>query len=456
MSDHSVSTYRARGIVFASKGLAASRRGTAIAPAPEEDLVFRGGRMLPDMSYKIFYVGDVWATSPLSDFRRQLDFALAAAMSDPALNDIVGQYFAGSPILTTALPSAVLNVPVQDVVNKDDVQGFVKQLFTSGDLSDIDFPNCAVNFVLPPGAVLSSDGGGEAHAQRALPKPGTPEAEDEAIIIAFRRHTLLPLDDCLYAAAAHDPASDALVAALMPAASRYQPIAGCRRGQAPKEKVQDLPDRLLPHRPRRGPDRRRQALPLCRHRPHKQIRLRAVRKKTGRTSASAFLEALIEAVPYKIHTVLTDNGIQFTFPPRYADGPTARYVTHMFDMRCQENGIEHRLTKIKHPWTNGQVERMNRTIKEATVKRYHYDRHHQLETHLADFINAYNYGRRLKTLNGLTPYEYICNVWTSQARTIHTQSAPANAGTKHLASCFDLTAAQLQCAEQAGCGRNVP
>jgi hypothetical protein len=39
----------------------------------------------------------------------------------------------------------------------------------------------------------------------------------------------------------------------------------------------------------------------------------------------------------------------------------------MFDMLYQENGIEHRLTKIKHPWTNGQVERMNRTIKEATV-----------------------------------------------------------------------------------------
>ena len=81
-----------------------------------------------------------------------------------------------------------------------------------------------------------------------------------------------------------------------------------------------------------------------------------------------------------------------------ADGPTARYATHMFDMRCRENGIEHRLTKIKHPWTNGQVERMNRTIKEATVQRYHYDRHDQLETHLADFINAYNYARRLKTL----------------------------------------------------------
>ena len=57
---------------------------------------------------------------------------------------------------------------------------------------------------------------------------------------------------------------------------------------------------------------------------------------------------------------------------------------------------------------------MNRTIKEATVQRYHYDRHDQLEAHLADFINAYNYARRLKTLKGLTPYEYICKCWTSQ------------------------------------------
>lgn len=117
-------------------------------------------------------------------------------------------------------------------------------------------------------------------------------------------------------------------------------------------------------------------------------------KKAERTSASAFLEALIAAVPYKIHTVLTDNGIQFAFPPRYANGPTARYTIHMFDMRCRENGIEHRLTKIKHPWTNGQVERMDRTI--------------------ADFISAYNYARRLKILKGLAPYEYICKCWTSQ------------------------------------------
>ena len=134
----------------------------------------------------------------------------------------------------------------------------------------------------------------------------------------------------------------------------------------------------------------------------------------NRVTASAFLTALVKAVPYKIHTVLTDNGIQFRLPPRYAGGPTARYLTHMFAMRCRENGIEHRCTKINHPWTNGQVERMNRTIKEATVQRYHYDSHAQLKQHLDGFVDAYNFGRRLKTLKGLTPYEFICKAWTSQ------------------------------------------
>jgi Integrase core domain len=52
---------------------------------------------------------------------------------------------------------------------------------------------------------------------------------------------------------------------------------------------------------------------------------------------------------------------------------------------------------------NGQVERMNRTIKEATVQRYHHDDHEQLRRHLEQFVSAHNFGRQLKTLNGLTP-----------------------------------------------------
>jgi len=83
-------------------------------------------------------------------------------------------------------------------------------------------------------------------------------------------------------------------------------------------------------------------------------------------------------------------------------------------MICEANGIEHRLTKPNHPWSNGHVERMNRTIKEATVKRFHHDSHDQLRTHLADFLATYNFARKLKTLSSLTPYESLCKVWTSE------------------------------------------
>jgi hypothetical protein len=40
---------------------------------------------------------------------------------------------------------------------------------------------------------------------------------------------------------------------------------------------------------------------------------------------------------------------------------------------------------------------MNRTIKDATVKRYFYETHDQLRDHLRDFVDAYNFARRLKT-----------------------------------------------------------
>ena len=57
---------------------------------------------------------------------------------------------------------------------------------------------------------------------------------------------------------------------------------------------------------------------------------------------------------------------------------------------------------------------MNRTTKEGTVKRFHNENHDQLRTHLTDFRAAYIFARRLKTLNRLTPYEYICKIWTSE------------------------------------------
>jgi transposase InsO family protein len=63
-----------------------------------------------------------------------------------------------------------------------------------------------------------------------------------------------------------------------------------------------------------------------------------------RLEAAQFLRDLLQAPPYRIHAVLTDNGIQFT--TRALD---ARAFAHIFDRVCRENGIEHRLTKVRHP-----------------------------------------------------------------------------------------------------------
>lgn len=34
----------------------------------------------------------------------------------------------------------------------------------------------------------------------------------------------------------------------------------------------------------------------------------------------------------------------------------------------------------------------------------------QLKARLHSFVMAYNFAKRLKTLKGLTPYEYICKI----------------------------------------------
>jgi len=59
---------------------------------------------------------------------------------------------------------------------------------------------------------------------------------------------------------------------------------------------------------------------------------------------------------------------------------------------------------------------MNRTLKEATVKRYHYSSHDQLREHLQTFVDAYNFAKRLKTLQGLTVFEYVNKYWTEKPK----------------------------------------
>jgi transposase InsO family protein len=247
--------------------------------------------------------------------------------------------------------------------------------------------------------------------------------EEEAIVVAFRRHTLLPLDDCLYA-----------LQATIPQLTRSS-LHRCLQ----RHDISRLPDveRATPAR------RKFKAYPLGYfhidiaevHTAQGKLYLLVaidrttkfafveLHEKATRRVAGDFLRALLKAVPYKVHTVLTDSGTHFTSPGnigsaaadiRRAMDRGERFLAHAFEYACAQNHIDHRLTKPRHPWTNGQVERMNRTIKDATVKRFHYEAHDQLRSHLTDFINAYNFGRRLKTLKGLTPYEAICKSWTTE------------------------------------------
>jgi transposase InsO family protein len=233
--------------------------------------------------------------------------------------------------------------------------------------------------------------------------------QEEALIVAFRKHTLLPLDDCLYVlqetiphltrSALHRCLQRHGISRLPETAN--QPSKKKRFKQYPIgyfhldiTEVQTQEGKLY--------------LYVAIDRTSK-FAFAELHERMTRAIAAEFLRHLIAAVPYQIHTILTDNGIQFA--NRRTD---RRAFPLLFDRICAQHGIQHRLTKPYHPWTNGQVERMNRTLKEATVHRYYYTTHQQLRDHLATFLMAYNFAKRLKTLKGLSPYEFIYQQWQEQ------------------------------------------
>ena len=233
--------------------------------------------------------------------------------------------------------------------------------------------------------------------------------EEEAIVVAFRRHTLLPLDDCLDGL---QPTIPHLTRSSLHRCLERHGISRLPEVTGDKPRKQRFASYPIGHfhldlaEVQTGEGKLRLFVAIDRT---SKLAFARLVESAGKMEAARFLRELIEAVPYRIHTVLTDNGVQFT--PRKQDVWDSR---HIFDRVCDEHGIEHRLTRVNHPWTNGQVERMNRTLKDATVKRYHYDSHDQLRAHLQLFVDAYNHARRLKTLRGLTPYEFICQAWTKE------------------------------------------
>jgi len=237
---------------------------------------------------------------------------------------------------------------------------------------------------------------------------------EEAMVIEFRPRTLLPLDDVL----------------------------GCLRDSIPKLTRSSLHRCLERHGISRLPDNPDKAskrgkfaqtaigyvhidireLRLVQGRLNMFLAIDRVPKFTyvefrndvGKINGAEFLLGVVEAFPYAIHTVLTDNGMAFADLPKNRNGPTRRYLdAHIFDRVCAENGIEHKLTKPYHPWTNGQAECMNRTVKEATIKAFHYPDLESLKARVMAFVSADNFAKHLKALWWKTPFEAICHAWTT-------------------------------------------
>lgn len=135
-------------------------------------------------------------------------------------------------------------------------------------------------------------------------------------------------------------------------------------------------------------------------------------------NAVTFLKNFIADCPFKIHTVLTDNRAQFTYA-LLAEHLRPKNKIHPFDAACEAGGIRHRLTQFKHPWTNGQVEVMNKLIKANTTKKYHYDSVDALKKHMMAFLLVYNFQRKLKALNFITPYDKVIETWKSSPQLFH-------------------------------------
>src|SRR5215204_255049 len=174
--------------------------------------------------------------------------------------------------------------------------------------------------------------------------------EEEAVCVAFRRHTLLPLEDCLYALQATIPH--------LTRSSLHRLFQ--RHGISPLPQTEGEPKKRFASYPigtfhidiaevRTEEGKLRLFVAIDRTSKFAFVHLV---ESAGKMEAAQFLRNLIEAVPYRIHTALTDNGVQFT--PCQQD---LWDIGHIFDRVCDEHGIEHRLTKVNHPWTTDVIDK---------------------------------------------------------------------------------------------------
>jgi hypothetical protein len=184
------------------------------------------------------------------------------------------------------------------------------------------------------------------------PRSTVLSAEEEAVVVAFRRHTLLPLDDCLYAL---QPTIPRLTRSSLHRCLRRHAISRLPQveGEASaKRKFKAYPIGYF-HidigEVRTAQGKLYLIVAIDRTSKFAFVELH---EKVVRQTAGDFLRRLIEAVPYKVHIVLTDNGTHFTTSGNTSSAtPDIKEAldagepvwAHAFEYACAQNEIDHRL-----------------------------------------------------------------------------------------------------------------
>ena len=113
--------------------------------------------------------------------------------------------------------------------------------------------------------------------------------------------------------------------------------------------------------------------------------------KTSDNAIDFCINHMLKALPRrKMKRVLTDQGTEF-YNSKNKENDSS------FTNTLKAHGVEHTVTKVAHPWTNGYAERLNQTIwQEFYLCRLErpYASIEALNKDLDAFIRYYNFNRR--------------------------------------------------------------
>jgi hypothetical protein len=127
-----------------------------IDPSPLDDLMFHGGRVIPQMEFQNVYLGSA-ADWPPGDIEA-IDRGITLAMRDRRLNNVMTQYFPGAALTCDPRPSIVLGDSKPAQLDEPDVQAAVVTLYDTGTIKKSGLGTAIFNLVLPPGTILRLGG----------------------------------------------------------------------------------------------------------------------------------------------------------------------------------------------------------------------------------------------------------------------------------------------------------